>query len=198
MESIEAILQINKGFKNRINQIKTAKKSDLLKFLNKFRKETYEKLNEILPHYLELNTTNHDYIIKHMSELKRQYAKDNLVEDVESNLFKISIMIGLLYFFMDKEIRKVWLKKITNSLKHLKHLIKKSMSNIVKLNVEKFFKEFYKFMKNVFLVTISTEVFKGNFLNDALSVLMYLVVVLFSLEITCLIKILFINAFETI
>jgi len=187
-----------KDFVKNITEVNNSKHNDLLKMQNTLRFRIYKELNRFLPRYMKLNNIDHTRLIGHMSTLKMQYAKRNMVEDIQSNLFKIGVLLGLFYAAVPQATAKIWLEKVQGTFSSFKKFIKNSLLTISSMNSEQFFKNFTDLGSDLIKVLMKSTTENANFLEKGLVWIMYLLTALFLIELSLMVKILMLDTFKAI
>lgn len=187
-----------KDFVKNVREIENSKYSNLLKMQNSIRFRIYKELNRFLPKYMKLNAIDHTRLIGHISKLKMQYAKQNMVEDIQSNLFKLGILLGLFYLIIPKASAKIWLEKVQGTFAAFKKFIKESLMNIADRDAEEFFKTFVDFGSDLINVVIKSTTENATVLERGLVWIMYLLTTLFLIELSLMVKILMLDTFKAI
>jgi len=147
---------------------------------------------------MKLNNIDHTRLIGHMSTLKMQYAKRNMVEDIQSNLFKIGVLLGLFYVAVPQATAKIWLEKVQGTFSSFKKFIKNSLLTISSMNSEQFFKTFTDLGSDLIKVLMKSTTENANFLEKGLVWIMYLLTALFLIELSLMVKILILDTFKAI
>lgn len=187
-----------KDFVAKVSEVENSKYSDLLKMQNSLRFRIYKELNRFLPKYMKLNNIDHTRLIGHMSKLKMQYAKRNMVEDIQSNLFKIGVLLGLFYIAVPQATQKIWLEKVQATFVSFKKFITTSITTLSEMDVNKFFKTFTDLGSELIKVIMKNTNENANMLEKGLVWIMYLLTTLFLIELSLLVKVMLLDAFKAV
>lgn len=190
--------RIDQEFIRSITKIQDSKLEGLFKFQNIVRSRIYKYLNMFLPKYMSLNVIDHRRLIVHMSNLKKQYAKRNQVEDIQSNLFKLGVLFGLVYIAVPQESASLWLDGVQRSFKLLKRFVSNSINSISNIDPKAFFKNFVDLGFELLKVFFHNTAKESNTINLVITSLLYMITMLFLVELGVLVNILILDRLEVI
>lgn len=159
--------------------------------LQKIRMSIYRYINYLLPRFMQLSYSSDSQVITKLQSLKRDYAKTNQIEKVASNLLKLSILFGILYYISNNMVQDIYINKVKKSFRALMDLVDKSVKNIIDMNMEKLGNSFLD-KGNVLLKSIMDIVkLKGtdSYIDKGLLVALYIISALMLTELFLMIKI---------
>lgn len=189
----DKVLEID--LKATVNKLKSKKPAYVFKgMISSLRSKIYRTINLILPRFMKLNVVDHDKIIKKMQALKADYAKTNQVEDIQSNMFKLSLIIAVCFFLVPEGARALWMKSMNDQVRAIRNFIKKSFASITNLSVDDFFNNFYLLAKNYVEIFVNLFQTSASAIDSTLATLLYTLSTLFIMELACLAKIIIIDA----
>jgi len=183
----EAIMRIKNGTYDKVNEE-----------LDNIRKKIYKVLNVVLPKYFQFEYKNHAKVIQHLSKLKKEYAKKNQIQQIDSNIYKLGLLLAIIYLILPSDVKLVYVGMTSRKMTALIKFLKSSLKSIVTLDVEAFFNTF---------VTLVTDLLKNIYeimeasisvIGKALLLVLYILTTLLVMEMGCVVKIQFLSFIKVI